>query len=140
MVRPPVVVVLAAVLARAGPVLAVAAVVGHVLWQLFGWPAGIVVGNLIASALCQGASLWRLERKLNRHHRAAMAAAGNSSSSSGRGFAAPRAPSTPGLASGRRGRPGPRMRGRSAAARVADALPAIDAGAVLLRASWQILR
>lgn len=42
---------------------------GHVLWQLFNWPNGIVVGNLIASLLWAAPAFIHLHRKLNRHHR-----------------------------------------------------------------------
>jgi hypothetical protein len=41
---------------------------GHVLWELFYWPGGIVVGNLIASALWAGPALVHLHVKLNRQH------------------------------------------------------------------------
>jgi hypothetical protein len=43
--------------------------VKHVLGELFGWPDGIVVGNLIASALWAAPALWHLHRKINRNHR-----------------------------------------------------------------------
>lgn len=42
---------------------------GHVLWELFDWPGGIVVGNLIASVLWAAPALFHLHRKLDRHHR-----------------------------------------------------------------------
>lgn len=41
----------------------------HVLGELFGWPAGIVVGNLIASALWAAPAAWHLHAKLNAQHR-----------------------------------------------------------------------
>lgn len=41
---------------------------------LFSWPNGIVVGNLIASALWAVPALLHLDRKLERHHRAHLAA------------------------------------------------------------------
>lgn len=40
----------------------------HVLWEMFRWPAGIVVGNLIASLLWAAPALLHLHRKLDRHH------------------------------------------------------------------------
>ena len=39
-----------------------------VLWVLFRWPDGIVLGNLIASALWATPALIHLHRKLDRHH------------------------------------------------------------------------
>lgn len=39
------------------------------LRTLFAWPDGIVVGNLIASALWATPAMWHLHRKINRHHR-----------------------------------------------------------------------
>ena len=49
----------------------------HFLAVLFSWPNGIVLGNLIASALWATPALLHLHRKLNRHHaqRLAQAAA-----------------------------------------------------------------
>lgn len=42
----------------------------HILYELFWWPGGIVVGNLIASLMwATPTHLW-LHRKLNRHHEA----------------------------------------------------------------------
>jgi hypothetical protein len=49
--------------------------VGAFLSTLFAWPNGIVVGNLIASALWATPALIGLHRKLDRHHAAHMAAA-----------------------------------------------------------------
>lgn len=46
-----------------------------VLVTLFDWPNGIVVGNLIASAICVALAALRLERLLKRHHRQRMAQA-----------------------------------------------------------------
>ena len=40
----------------------------HVLSELFGWPNGIVVGNLIASAIWAAPALWHLHRKLDAQH------------------------------------------------------------------------
>jgi hypothetical protein len=40
----------------------------HFLWTLFGWPQGIVVGNLIASVLWAAPALLHLHRKLDRQH------------------------------------------------------------------------
>lgn len=42
---------------------------GHVLAELFRWPDGIVVGNLIASALWAVPAFVHLHVKLNRQHR-----------------------------------------------------------------------
>jgi len=44
--------------------------VTHVLGEMFAWPNGIVLGNLIASALWAAPALIHLHRKLDRHHRA----------------------------------------------------------------------
>lgn len=46
----------------------------HFLLTLFGWPDGIVVGNLIASALWAAPALAHLHWKINRHHREQLAA------------------------------------------------------------------
>lgn len=37
----------------------------HILWQVFNWPAGIIVGNLLASVVWSSLFEWRL----TRHHR-----------------------------------------------------------------------
>lgn len=42
--------------------------VWHVLGEMFSWPGGIVVGNLIASVIWAAPALLHLHRKLNRHH------------------------------------------------------------------------
>lgn len=39
----------------------------HILYQLFYWPGGIVVGNLIASFLWATPTFIHMHRKLNRH-------------------------------------------------------------------------
>lgn len=39
-----------------------------VIVTMFSWPAGIVVGNLIASLIWAAPALLHLHRKLNRHH------------------------------------------------------------------------
>lgn len=44
------------------------------LVTLFSWPNGIVVGNLIASAIWAAPALWHLHRKLDRHHAEHLAA------------------------------------------------------------------
>ena len=41
---------------------------GHVLWQMFGWPGGNVLGNLLASVIWAAPALWHLHRKIDRHH------------------------------------------------------------------------
>lgn len=33
---------------------------GHVAWQLLGWPAGIILGNLLASVVWSSIFEWRL--------------------------------------------------------------------------------
>jgi len=43
--------------------------VTRILSEMFGWPNGIVVGNLIASALWATPALVHLHRKIDRHHR-----------------------------------------------------------------------
>jgi hypothetical protein len=40
-----------------------------ILKTLFDWPAGIVVGNLLASAMWATPALIHLHRKLDRHHK-----------------------------------------------------------------------
>jgi len=42
--------------------------VTHFLSVLFSWPNGIVLGNLIASAMWAAPALLHLHRKLNRQH------------------------------------------------------------------------
>lgn len=42
--------------------------VWSVLVTLFAWPDGIVVGNLIASAMCVCLAAVHIERLLKRHH------------------------------------------------------------------------
>lgn len=41
----------------------------NILKTLFQWPQGIVVGNLIASAMWATPAFLHLHHKLNRHHR-----------------------------------------------------------------------
>lgn len=40
----------------------------RVLWEMFRWPDGIVLGNLIASALWAAPALLHLHRKLDANH------------------------------------------------------------------------
>jgi hypothetical protein len=40
----------------------------HELLVVFGWPNGIVVGNLIASAICLVVGVTHLDRLARRHH------------------------------------------------------------------------
>jgi hypothetical protein len=40
----------------------------HFLSILFSWPNGIVVGNLIASALWAGPALFHLDRRMKQRH------------------------------------------------------------------------
>ena len=42
----------------------------HFLSILFSWPDGIVVGNLIASALWAGPALFHLDRRMKKRHEA----------------------------------------------------------------------
>jgi hypothetical protein len=51
--------------------------IAHIASTLFGWPNGIVLGNLLASALWATPALIHLHRKLDRHHRAIRQAKGN---------------------------------------------------------------
>lgn len=44
----------------------------RILWEMFNWPAGNVLGNLLASAIWATPALIHLHRKINRHHREAM--------------------------------------------------------------------
>ena len=41
----------------------------HLIRTLFHWPDGIVVGNLIASAIWAAPALLHLHRKIDRNHR-----------------------------------------------------------------------
>ena len=40
----------------------------HVVGLYFGWPAGAVYSNLLASAICVGLAWWRLRAKMIAHH------------------------------------------------------------------------
>lgn len=40
----------------------------HLLGTMFSWPNGIVVGNLIASALWAGPAVLHLDRRMRKHH------------------------------------------------------------------------
>lgn len=42
----------------------------HLIGILFDWPNGIVVGNLIASAICFSIAVFHLDRLAGRHHAA----------------------------------------------------------------------
>lgn len=44
--------------------------IDHFLGTLFSWPDGIVVGNLIASALWAGPALLHLDRRMRKRHEA----------------------------------------------------------------------
>ena len=46
-----------------------------VLAFYFGWYAGAVWSNLVASVICVGVAWWRLHRQAARHHAAALAQA-----------------------------------------------------------------
>lgn len=48
--------------------------VNHILSVMFSWPNGIVVGNLIASALWATPALIHLHKKIDRHHKEHMEA------------------------------------------------------------------
>lgn len=43
--------------------------VGHVLWQLLGWPYGIILGNLLASVVWSALFEWRLRSHHARIHK-----------------------------------------------------------------------
>ena len=47
----------------------------HDFLLYFGWPAGAVYSNLIASAICVGVAWWRLRARVIAHHAAALAQA-----------------------------------------------------------------
>lgn len=53
----------------------------HILSEMFGWPSGNVLGNLIASAIWAAPALWHLHAKLNRQHRERMSRLKNHSDS-----------------------------------------------------------
>ena len=40
----------------------------HVLGLYFGWPAGAVYSNLVASLICVGAAWWRIRARMIAHH------------------------------------------------------------------------
>ena len=46
-----------------------------VLGLYFGWPAGAVYSNLIASVICVGVAWWRLRARTIAHHAEALAQA-----------------------------------------------------------------
>lgn len=41
----------------------------HELWIIFGWPNGIVIGNLMASAIVGAIGFVHLDRLARKHHR-----------------------------------------------------------------------
>ena len=41
----------------------------HILSTMFSWPNGIVVGNLLASAIWAPVGIIHLDRLMRRHHR-----------------------------------------------------------------------
>jgi hypothetical protein len=43
--------------------------IGHVLWQMFSWPGGNVIGNMVASAICSVLVYLKLHLKMNAQHR-----------------------------------------------------------------------
>lgn len=45
---------------------------GHILWEMFYWPGGNVLGNLIASAFTGAIVYVKLHFKLKEQHRAQM--------------------------------------------------------------------
>ena len=47
----------------------------HVLDLYFGWPAGAVYSNLVASAICAVLVWWRLRARMVAHHAEALAQA-----------------------------------------------------------------
>lgn len=36
--------------------------IGHVLWEVFDWPGGIIVGNLLASVVWSSVFEWRFRK------------------------------------------------------------------------------
>ncbi len=40
----------------------------HILYEMFDWPGGNVLGNLLASMIWGIPSLWHLHRKIDRNH------------------------------------------------------------------------
>jgi hypothetical protein len=42
--------------------------IGHIIWQLFYWPAGIVLGNLLANIIWESPSQIIHARRLRKHH------------------------------------------------------------------------
>jgi len=50
------------------PGLAAPVVSRHVLALYFGWPAGAVYSNLIASVICAGVVWWRVKARMIAHH------------------------------------------------------------------------
>ena len=55
----------------------------NVLLTLFSWPNGIVVGNLIASALWAIPAILHLDRLMRRHHKEHMEAVHNAANPEG---------------------------------------------------------
>ncbi len=45
----------------------------HILWIMFNWPNGIVLGNLLASMIWGIPALTRIHSKLNKHHQVQLA-------------------------------------------------------------------
>lgn len=45
----------------------------HILGEMFGWPSGNVLGNLMASAMWTTPALAHLHWRQRRHHRALLA-------------------------------------------------------------------
>ena len=42
--------------------------IGHILWEIFNWPAGIIVGNLLASVIWSSVFEWRLRKHHKKVH------------------------------------------------------------------------
>jgi hypothetical protein len=40
----------------------------HIVGEMFSWPGGIVVGNLLASAMWAGPALLHLDRRMKKRH------------------------------------------------------------------------
>ena len=44
--------------------------IAHIIWVMFQWPQGIVVGNLIASAITSVLVYLKLHARMNKQHAA----------------------------------------------------------------------
>lgn len=58
--------------------------IGHISWELFYWPGGIVLGNLLANIIWESPRTVILEWRLHKHHDRLMKKIGNSTALSGK--------------------------------------------------------